>query len=526
MELSDHSLLQIDEEQIKKLTEEQLRHLSVKLLSDLKEARERLNQNSANSSRPPSTREPWFTEGDSDDTQEGDDDLPSTEMSGEDDSAKDTEESDESMEKNSQAKSGNTDGNKNPPGKQPNAQGYGRDQQLPVTEAVNHRPDMCACCGQHFDGTESSMGHNGHYEIDIIWGDESHPGIEVRVIKHIHEELECDCGHVTRWSPNREEEFDLLPGVQLTEWRLVGPGLETLIICLSLRMRLSRGKIREFLWDWLGIRLSVGTINQCIHEGGRAAVPVEDELVEEVLKSDLLHVDETSWKEKGLPLWLWVFTSVNVALFYVGTRAKEMVLNVLEGAYFGWLMTDGYQAYRTFPNRLRCWTHLLRKSQGLAECLDKEAQRFGKRSVKLLNILMREIYRARGGPYRDLMLKHHKDLEKFRNLCERMKKSEHEKTHALAVEFLNDWDAIFRILSNPYLPLTNNEAERMLRHWVISRKISYGTRTEQGSRILALLASVIETCRKRNASPWKYLEQVIKAGRSGNQIPTLPAVGL
>ena len=54
----------------------------------------------------------------------------------------------------------------------------------------------------------------------------------------------------------------------------------------------------------------------------------------------------------------------------------------------------------------------------------------------------------------------------------------HTKARALAVEMLNDWAAIFRVLDHPHLPLTNNEAERALRHWVILRRISYGTKTE------------------------------------------------
>jgi hypothetical protein len=45
-------------------------------------------------------------------------------------------------------------------------------------------------------------------------------------------------------------------------------------------MRLSRPRIREFLHDWLGITLSVGSINKAIHESGRAAMPLENELLE------------------------------------------------------------------------------------------------------------------------------------------------------------------------------------------------------------------------------------------------------
>jgi hypothetical protein len=59
MRLSDHSLRQIDEAYMEGLEEEALRSLSTKLLLDLKEARERLNQTSRNSSLPPSREAPW-----------------------------------------------------------------------------------------------------------------------------------------------------------------------------------------------------------------------------------------------------------------------------------------------------------------------------------------------------------------------------------------------------------------------------------------------------------------------------------
>ena len=55
MQLSDRDLSQLDVEELLNLSEEDLRHLSIKLLTDLKEARERLNQNSRNSSRSPSS---------------------------------------------------------------------------------------------------------------------------------------------------------------------------------------------------------------------------------------------------------------------------------------------------------------------------------------------------------------------------------------------------------------------------------------------------------------------------------------
>jgi hypothetical protein len=60
------------------------------------------------------------------------------------------------------------------------------------------------------------------------------------------------------------------------------------------------------------------------------------------------------------------------------------------------------------------------------------------------------------------------------------------------------------VLEHPEWPLTNNEAERALRHWVIARRIMMGTRCDAGLRTFTLLASVIETCRQRGHLPWTF----------------------
>jgi len=62
-------------------------------------------------------------------------------------------------------------------------------------------------------------------------------------------------------------------------------------------MRLSRERIRECLYDWLGIEFSVGTIDNTLHESGAAAMLIVDELIQEIVSSELLHIDETSWQE-------------------------------------------------------------------------------------------------------------------------------------------------------------------------------------------------------------------------------------
>ena len=61
-----------------------------------------------------------------------------------------------------------------------------------------------------------------------------------------------------------------------------------------------------------------------------------------------------------------------------------------------------------------------------------------------------------------------------------------------------------------------------LRHWVILRSICHGTRTEDGTRILAILISVIETCRVRQQSLGLYLAAVIRQKRAGFYVPVPP----
>jgi len=285
---------------------------------------------------------------------------------------------------------------------------------------------------------------------------------------------------------------------------------------------MSRARIQEFLRDWLGVYFCVATINQCIHEAGRAVEPVVEEILAAVCDSELLHIDETSWAENGCPLWLWVFTCKFATLFVVGKRTRELLDRVLDN-FNGWLMSDGYGAYRHYDWRLRCLAHLLRKARGLEESLDQEAHRFGKEALQVLETLMEAVYKAREGPPgQDLSILHEEFLDKFWVFCESHWDSEHKKTRALAREFIYDWDAIWAVLEDPWLPLTNNEAERALRQWVIARRISYGTRTPQGSRVFALLASVIETCRQRGVSPWEYIAEVVAQRRKGLDAPALP----
>lgn len=61
MKLTEHDLKQINNETLDRLSSEEVLSFTKTLLSDHKEAMDRLNQNSNNSSRPPSSEPPWVS---------------------------------------------------------------------------------------------------------------------------------------------------------------------------------------------------------------------------------------------------------------------------------------------------------------------------------------------------------------------------------------------------------------------------------------------------------------------------------
>lgn len=395
MHLSDHSLRQIDDDYVRSLGADALRDLSLRLLADLKEARERLNQGPTNSSRPPSSRAPW---------ERGEVPDPTHELETPQDEVQSAEapltETQPAKTRPAEIQSAAA----KPPrkaGKQPGAPGIGRTQVREARELIPHYPGICAGCGQPLTAGTNAVAYTGFQALDLRWGEPVEPGLRLWVVDHRYYEVACACGHRTRALAGRGEVDPLLAGVELSEWRLVGPGLAVLIVALALRFRLSRARIQEFLREWLGVELSIGTIHQTIHEAGAAVAPAEDELVEAVLKSQLLHADETSWPERDQGLWLWVFTAATVTLYYIAGRGKELLENLLEG-FQGWLMTDGWIAYRGFPRRLRGFAHLIRKARGLTESYHHEARAFGRQVLDTLKALMAAVYAAREGPPADL----------------------------------------------------------------------------------------------------------------------------
>ena len=68
---------------------------------------------------------------------------------------------------------------------------------------------------------------------------------------------------------------------------------------------------------------------------------------------------------------------------------------------------------------------------------------------------------------------------------------------------------LFVFVAEPDVPSENNAAERSLRHLVTSRKISGGTRSDQGADTKMALASLAGTWRARGLNPFTACRQLL-----------------
>jgi hypothetical protein len=334
--LTKEDLAQMDRQYFQNLKKESLVEAACNLQNFAVELIERLEQDSSNSSKPPSSDNP-FKKG-----------------SGTED------------KKNKVKNKSDEENVKRSPGKQPGAEGFWRSPVPEAEEIIIHCPGHCAACNRKIQTDEiDNSPYMGHYVFEL---EKMTSGIRIVCTLHHYYGAVCECGHETKERPGEgyiSEVKDRKKDLKLTEYTITGPMLTAFIAALSVRYKMSRRKIREFLCCRYNLKLSVGTIDKCIREAGVSCYPVVDELLDDLQKANIVNLDETSWYEKGCLKWIWAAVSKVTIIFHIGTRKKEELLNLITAAFTGWLVTDGYGAYRSHEKRQRCLAHLIRKAVGL-----------------------------------------------------------------------------------------------------------------------------------------------------------------
>ncbi|MBU2602362.1 MAG: transposase, partial [Actinobacteria bacterium] len=107
-------------------------------------------------------------------------------------------------------------------------------------------------------------------------------------------------------------------------------------------------------------------------------------------------------------------------------------------------------------------------------------------------------------------------------LAQAARKSAKTKHYRIfANNLLKRWPALWTFTTVPGVEPTNNHAERGLRGAVIYRRLSFGSRSDQGERTIERLLSASVTCRLQRRSLFAYLTDVFSAKIRGDPVPLL-----
>jgi transposase len=304
---------------------ETLEASQAQLLKRVEQLEQRLNQNSQNSSKPPSSDPPYQ--------------RPERER------------------RKSKRRRGGQKGHK----------GH-RQQMLKPSEVVTIDPGPCACgCARRRGPLRSFYTHQW---IEL-------PEIAMQVKHVVLQKGQCaGCG---RWVRAQ------LPAEYQTGY---GPRFSALMAELSGIQGISRKAVEEFIENVFGVPISTGAIQKVIDRVSAALLPVHEAIGASVRSAAVNHVDETSWQQAGAIKWLWTMTNCLAAFFIVHSNRSQNAFEALIDNWRGILVSDNYGVYRNWVNqRQACLAHLMRKASGLSERTDDSCRRFGEQLKEALQQL-------------------------------------------------------------------------------------------------------------------------------------------
>ncbi len=238
-------------------------------------------------------------------------------------------------------------------------------------------------------------------------------------------------------------------------------------------------------------------------------------MIEKIRVADLVHADETHWREDGKNCFIWYGGNSDVAVFRPDqSRSSEAAKKLLGEKLNGLLVADAYAGYNAIEvdARQSCLAHLIRKAGEIQEVLestkypDHEAIVFCQKIGKLFTLACRIKVPPEPEERQKLKQRYFNLLDSF---C--LTPLNHKKAETLRKRLIpgaREYDEVFAFIDVGGPP-TNNHAERALRPLVLFRKTSMGTRSAVGSENITLFASLLQTAKLQEAAAIPVLNALL-----------------
>jgi transposase len=374
-------------------------------------------------------------------------------------------------------------------------------------------PERCRHCGHGFPSQVESVqtaGEPQRHQVTEL------PPIQARIIEYQCHRVVCpECGESTR------------AAVPEAAKGCFGPNLTALIAYLTVYCRMPRRVVEALLGQVLGIDISVGSTQKCWEEASQAVAAPCQELEEQLKDEPVLNVDETGWRTNGDKRFLWAFVAARYVVYTVAaTRGSEVLIQLLGQVFQGILCSDRFSAYLKYHSGKAqfCWAHLKRSLLGALELSKSSAvERFCRDALAQYARLFRLWHKFRSGQMDrgQLLLRSIPVQQAIFRLAHRHLDSPHRDVRNLATALFEHNERLFTFLESDGVEPTNNSAERALRTAVQWRKICFGNRSAKGELATSRLLTVAETCDLQCLNILAYLSAAIVCHRNRRPAPSL-----
>jgi len=435
-----------------KLIIDELRRENAELRTRIAELERRLDINSSNSSKPPSS--------------DGLRKKPAP----------------QSLRENGQLPSGGQKGHT----------GHALKQVLNPDHVITHDVEMCSNCQANLTG-QKAVHYIRRQIFDI-------PQPQVEVTEHQANIKVCVCGH---------RNVAAFPD-GVTAPAQYGNHAKALAVYLNQQQLIPEDRLQELFQDVFKLHISTATLVEMSHAFSDLVKPIQEQVLESLKKATVKNADETSLRIAGKTEWLHDLSNKDFTHYRVSPK-RGGLLDGLSGT----IVHDHWKPYFKLKGvtHALCNAHHLRELKALEE-IEKEPWAIKMAHflrtinhtkdppIEFVNLIYDAIV-AEG-------LAFHESQPALST-----RKNKRRIGHNLLLRFLNYKDAVLRFLTTPGVPFTNNQAEQDVRMMKVKQKISGCFRTTLGAQIFCIIRGFISTSRKQKRNIFNEITQAFTGKHPG-----------
>ena len=305
-----------------------------------------------------------------------------------------------------------------------------------------------------------------------------------------------------------------------------GNNLKALAVALNTVGTVSINRIHEILTSVFGIPISTGTICNMVKSCAEKIRNVASSIQEKIISSPVVHFDETGIRIDGKTYW--VHISSTGMYTYLSIHSKRGIVG-MEGngvlpKFTGIAVHDCWKPYWRFedPQHAVCCAHILRELKGIEENYPEQKWASDFKSLLMDMEKTKKEALSEGKTEGDDAIKKEFSNRYGEILTEafktnpikfdpqNQKRKKKGKILALAERLANYKEAVCRFFNNFAVPFTNNLAERDLRMTKVKDKVSGCFRTLTGAESFLLIMSYVGTAKKHGINSHQAILHAIE----------------